>query len=97
MTSTKDNIEQMMVKVKEGLQVARSAAISKEQLDTCDILENAFDKTAGNLLIMSVGLSAMRFRTPEQIRMQLNEYSDGFKKGKDLASKTFIPNTNLMM
>ena len=83
----------MEVKVKEGLRIARESVDDEALLKLCDDLEYTWQNLCSNLIIVSVGLSAMRYRTGEQIREQLQQYLKSIQSTKDQRARMFIPDT----
>ena len=62
----KKTLTEMEEKVKEGLRIARESVDDQELLKLCDDLEYTWDNLCANLIIVGVGLSAMRYRTPNR-------------------------------
>lgn len=91
-----DNITQMEEKVREGLRIAREAVDDEALLRLCDELEYTWQHLCANLIIVSVGLSAMRYRTREQIREQLRQYLESIKSAKDQRARMFVPDMDVM-
>lgn len=89
-----NTITEMEEKVKEGLRMARESVDDKELLKLCDDLEYTWDSLCANLLIVGVGLSAMRYRTAEQIGEQLQEYQKTIKATKSQRARMFVPETH---
>ena len=82
-------ISELQAKVKKGLEVARIFTTDPDLLKLLDDLERTWETLAGNLIIVSVGLSAMRYRTPEQIHDQLMAYQQMIQAGK-LRAELFV-------
>ncbi len=82
-----NTLGEMETKVTEGLDKARVDCQGNDDLlKIIDNLAYTFCRLSGQLLIMSVGLSAMRYRTPEQNREQIQKYFDelsGARKRRD--------------
>jgi 3'-phosphoadenosine 5'-phosphosulfate (PAPS) 3'-phosphatase len=69
-------IHEMTKKVLQGLSRAVSVVEDDDSLLLVIAgLARTWDKAAGELIILAVGLSAMRYQTPERIR----EYLEGMK------------------
>jgi len=83
----------MEVKVKEGLRIARESVDDEALLKLCDDLEYTWQNLCSNLIIVSVGLSAMRYRTGEQIKEQLQQYLKSIQSAKDQRARFFVPDT----
>lgn len=86
----------MEEKVREGLRIAREAVDDEALLRLCDELEYTWQHLCANLIIVSVGLSAMRYRTREQIREQLRQYLESIKSAKDQRARMFVPDMDVM-
>ncbi len=86
----------MEVKVKEGLRIARESVDDEDLLKLCDDLEYTWQNLCSNLILVSVGLSAMRYRTGDQIREQLQQYLKSIQSTKDQHARMFIPDTELV-
>lgn len=84
----------MEEKVKEGLRIARESVDDEALLKLCDDLEFTWQNLCSNLIIVGVGLSAMRYRTGEQIREQLQQYLHTIESTKDQRSRMFVPDTS---
>jgi hypothetical protein len=91
--SKQNTITEIEEKVKEGLRIAREAVDDEALLKLCDDLEFTWQHLCSNLIIVSVGLSAMRYRTGHQIREQLREYLQQIESTKDQRARVFIPDT----
>lgn len=89
-----NTINEMEEKVKEGLRIARESVDDEALLKLCDDLEYTWETLCANLIIVGVGLSAMRYRTGEEIREQLRLYLKTIKSTKDLRTRMFVPDTN---
>ena len=89
-----NTINEMEEKVKEGLRIARESVEDQALLKLCDDLEYTWETLCANLIIVGVGLSAMRYRTREQIGAQLRQYQDSIKSTKDQRARMFVPETN---
>ncbi|MBI5247992.1 MAG: hypothetical protein HY912_00730 [Desulfomonile tiedjei] len=89
-----NTITEMEEKVKEGLRIARESVEDEALLKLCDDLEYTWEHLCSNLIIVGVGLSAMRYRTSEQIREQLKQYLETIKSTKDQATRVFFPDTD---
>jgi hypothetical protein len=87
--SKQNTIGEMEAKVKEGLRIAREAANDPDLLKLCDDLEYTWDDLAAKVIIVGVGLSAMKYRTPDQIRAQLTEYLNLIREGKGRSVRIF--------
>ncbi len=88
-----NTITEMEIKVKEGLKIARESVDDEALLKLCDDLEYTWQNLCSNLIIVGVGLSAMRYRTGEQIREQLQQYLESIQSTKDQRARMFIPDT----
>jgi hypothetical protein len=91
-----DTLTQMEEKVREGLRIAREAVDDEALLKLCDDLEYAWQHLCANLLIVGVGLSAMRYRTREQIGEQLRQYLESVKSAKAQRGRMFFPDADLV-
>jgi hypothetical protein len=91
--SKQNTITEIEEKVKEGLRIAREAVDDEALLKLCDDLEFTWQNLCSNLIIVSVGLSAMRYRTGDQIREQLRDYLQQIEATKDQRARLFIPDT----
>ena len=91
-----DTITEMEAKVKEGLRTARESVDDQQLLKLCDDLEFTWDNLCANLIIVGVGLAAMRYRTREQIGAQLRQYLDSIQATKDQLARTVFHDTNLV-
>jgi hypothetical protein len=91
-----DSITQIEEKVREGLRIARESVNDKALLKLCDDLEYTWQYLCANLLIVSVGLSAMRYRTREQIGEQLRQYMESIKSAKDQRARMFITDMDVV-
>lgn len=80
-------------KVREGLRVARESVDDEALLKLCDDLEYAWENLCSNLIIVSVGLSAMKYRTGDQIKDQLSEYLKMIQSGKEQAMRFIAPHS----
>ena len=89
-----NTITEMEDKVKEGLRIARESVDDEALLKLCDDLEYTWENLCSNLIIVSVGLSAMRYRTGEQIRVQLQQYLKSIQSAKDQHARLFVPDTD---
>lgn len=89
-----NTINQMEEKVKEGLRIARESIDDKALLKLCDDLEYTWESLCANLIIVGVGLSAMRYRTRGQIRAQLEQYLSSIEASKDQRARVFLPDTS---
>ncbi len=89
-------ITEMQDKVKDGLRIARDSVDDEALLKLCDDLEYTWEKLCSDLIIVGVGLSAMRYRTVEQIREQLQQYLKSIQSSKDQRSRMFVSDTNLL-
>ena len=87
-------ITEMEEKVREGLRIARESTHDKRLLKLCDDLEYTWETLCANLLIVGVGLSAMRYRTSEEIGTQLRQYLSSIESFKDQRGRLFFPDTN---
>lgn len=75
--SRRHTLAEIEVKVKSGLERARRITGTNENLlSLVDSLESLWDGLRDQLLTVSVGLSAMNFRTEDQILSQLIQYRD---------------------
>lgn len=90
-----NTLNEMDEKVKEGLRIARESVEDEGLLKLCDDLEYTWQQLCSNLIIVSVGLSAMKYRTSEQIRNQLAQYQETIQTAKDQRGRMFIPQTSL--
>lgn len=88
-----NTITEIEEKVKEGLKIARESVDDEALLKLCDDLEYTWQHLCSNLIIVSVGLSAMRYRSHEQIRVQLEEYQKSIQSTKDQLARVFVPDT----
>lgn len=77
--SEKDNLTDLNQKVQEGMQIALDAVADPQLKGLCRSLLNTWDNLMSQVIIVSVGLSAMRFRTPEQIEAQLIRCQEMFR------------------
>jgi hypothetical protein len=93
--SKQNTIGEMEAKVKEGLRIAREATNDPDLLKLCDDLEYTWDDLAAKVIIVGVGLSAMKYRTPDQIRAQLTEYLNLIREGKSRSMRIFTPDNEL--
>ena len=91
-----NTITEMEAKVKEGLRIAREAVDDQQLLKLCDDLEVTWDKLCANLIIVGVGLAAMKYRTREQIAAQLQEYLNSFQSSKKQHAGPVLHDTNIM-
>ena len=91
-----DNITQMEEKVREGLRIARESVDDEALLKLCDDLEYTWQHLCANLIIVAVGLSAMRYRSSEQIREQLRQYLESIKSAKDQRARMFVPDMDVV-
>ena len=91
-----NTLTEMEEKVKEGLRIARESVEDETLLKLCDDLEYTWEHLCSNLIIVSVGLSAMRYRTAEQIREQLAQYLQTIQSTKDQRARMFFPETELV-
>ena len=89
-----NTITEIETKVKEGLRIAREAVEDEALLKLCDDLEFTWENLCSNLIIVSVGLSAMRYRSSDQIKDQLAEYLKLIQLGKDQRTRFFVPETD---
>jgi hypothetical protein len=89
----KNTLTEIETKVKEGLRIARESVDDEALLKLCDDLEYTWEHLCSNLIIVSVGLSAMRYRTSDQIRDQLTEYLNMIQSGKEQAVRFFAPHS----
>ena len=89
-----NTITEMEEKVKEGLRIARESVDDEALLKLCDDLEYTWQHLCSNLIIVSVGLSAMRYRTSEQIKEQLLQYLKSIQSTKDHRARLFVPETD---
>lgn len=90
-----NTLGEMDEKVKEGLRTARESVGDETLLKLCDDLEYAWQHLCSNLIIVSVGLSAMRYRTAEQITEQLGQYLQTIQLAKKQPERMLFPNTTL--
>jgi len=88
-----NTITEMQEKVKEGLRIARESIDDAALLKLCDDLEYTWETLCANLIIVGVGISAMRYRTPEQIGAILRQYLNTIKSSKDQRVRMFVPET----
>lgn len=88
-----NTLTEIETKVKEGLKIAREAVDDEALLKLCDDLEYTWENLCSNLIIVSVGLSAMRYRTNDQIKDQLSEYLRLIHSGKEQAVRLFAPHS----
>lgn len=71
----KKSLLELNDEVNDGLEIAKEAVgDDKELLETIDTLEKAWNKLLSQMIIMSVGLTAMKYREDEQIRELLKIY-----------------------
>ncbi len=91
-----NTITEMEDKVKDGLRIARESVDDEALLKLCDDLEYTWQKLCSDLIIVGVGLSAMRYRTGEQIREQLQQYLKSIQSGKGHRYRMFVPDTDLL-
>jgi len=91
-----DSITQMEEKVREGLRIARESVEDEALLKLCDDLEYTWQHLCANLLIVAVGLSAMRYRTREQIAEQLRQYLESIRSAKDQRGRMFFPDMDVV-
>lgn len=70
--------------VKSGLATARKSLTDPELLKLCDDLEFTWQHLCGQLIIVTVGLAAMNYRSEEQIENQLRDYLESINAGKRL-------------
>ncbi len=91
-----DTITQMEEKVREGLRIARESVNDEALLKLCDDLEYTWHHLCANLLIVGVGLSAMRYRTHEQIGEQLRQYLESIRSAKSLRGRMFVSDMNVL-
>jgi len=71
----KKSLLELNDEVNEGIEIAKEAAGEDEELlETIYTLERAWNKLLGQIIIMSVGLTAMKYREDEQIRELLRIY-----------------------
>jgi hypothetical protein len=91
--NTMSQIEQ---KVKEGLRIARESVEDPDLLKLCDDLEYTWETLCSNLIIVSVGLTAMKYRSAEQIRAQLEEYLKSIQTAKNQRACLYVPDTNFV-
>jgi hypothetical protein len=89
-----NTLMEIETKVREGLKIAREAVDDEALLKLCDDLEYTWENLCSNLIIVSVGLSAMKYRSSDQIRDQLSEYQRLIHSGKDQAARFFAPHTD---
>ncbi len=89
-----NTITEMEEKVKEGLRIARESVDDEALLKLCDELEFTWQNLCSNLIIVGVGLSAMRYRTGEQIREQLRQYLHVIESTKDQSARFFSPHSD---
>ena len=94
--SKQQTISEIETRVKDGLRLARESTEDADLLKLLDDLEYTWDSLCANLIIVSVGLSAMKYRTPEQIKDQLTDYLRMIKKGKEQAAKLFVPSSDIV-
>lgn len=86
-------LTEMAERVKEGLRIAREAVEDEALLKLCDDLEYTWETLCSNLIIVGVGISAMRYRTREQITEQLRQYLMTIKSTKEQRARFFVPET----
>ncbi|MGB6065319.1 MAG: hypothetical protein WBG50_10950 [Desulfomonilaceae bacterium] len=91
-----NTITEMENKVKEGLRIARESVEDEALLKLCDDLEYTWDNLCSNLIIVSVGLAAMRYRTRNQIKEQLQQYLNSIQSKKDQRARFVIPETDIV-
>ena len=91
-----NTITEIEDKVKEGLRIARESVDDEALLKLCDDLEFTWQSLCSNLIIVSVGLSAMRYRTREQIKEQLLDYLNSIQSKKDQHARLFVPEEDLV-
>ncbi len=89
-----NTINEMQEKVREGLRMAREAIDDETLLKLCDDLEYTWETLCANLIIVGVGLSSMRYRTPEQVGEILRQYLDTINSSKDQRFRMFAPGSN---
>lgn len=90
-----NTLGEMDEKVKEGLRTARESVGDETLLKLCDDLEYTWQHLCSNLIIISVGLSAMRYRTADQIREQLGQYLQTIQSTQKQHERVFFPDTTL--
>ncbi len=83
LTGKQNTITQIEQKVKEGLRIARESVEDEALLKLCDNLEYTWETLCSNLIIVSVGLTAMKYRSREQIREQLEQYLKSIQSTKN--------------
>jgi hypothetical protein len=88
-----NTLTEIETKVREGLKIARESVEDEALLKLCDDLEYTWENLCSNLIIVSVGLSAMRYRSSDQIKDQLSEYLKMIQSGKDQAVRFFAPHS----
>jgi hypothetical protein len=72
--SRQNTISQMDLKVKEGLEIARSKVEADTTLCTMiDLMLAQWEQAAGNLIILASQFSAFRYRDEESTRRMLQE------------------------
>lgn len=86
----KNTITEIETKVLAGLARARECTDDPALLKLCDDLQFTFENLASNLIIVSVGLSAMQYRTSEQIVAQLTAYHRAIEYGKARSAMMFM-------
>lgn len=91
--SKQNSITEMDEKVKEGLKIAREAVEDDVLRKLCDDLEFTWENLCSNLLIVAIGLSAMKYRTADQIRTQLEQYLSSIHMAKTQNANLFFPDT----
>lgn len=91
MGNKQNTINEMEEKVREGLRIARESISDAALLKLCDDLEYTWESLCANLIIVGVGISSMRYRTPEQIGQLLRQYLDTIKSSKEQRVRTFVP------
>jgi hypothetical protein len=88
--SKQNSITEIDEKVKEGLKIAREAIDDDVLLKLCDDLEFTWENLCSNLLIVAVGLSAMKYRSADQIRIQLQQYLSSIQTAKTQQASLFF-------
>lgn len=94
MAGKQQTISEIEARVKDGLRIARESIEDAELLKLLDDLEYTWENLCSNLIIVSVGLSAMKYRTPEQIKDQLTDYLRMIQRGKEQVAKLFVSGGN---
>lgn len=75
------NLTEITDAVLEGLKAAEMAIQEDPELSSIlHQLRELYDKLGSEFLITSIGLTALKYRTPEQIRNQLRQFKAQFEQ-----------------